>query len=106
MFPSQVMEVQIGDGMSGVRFYFDIFQNWVRRFVSSTCLTHFTPMKITKESLLLEGGCTPGILKSNRNGSIENWPGTLNLPRHLKPPLSLILGFVLQSLDNKHFSAQ
>jgi hypothetical protein len=106
MLPSQVMEVQIEDEMSGLRFYFDIFQNWVCRFVSSTCLRRFTPMKITKESLLLAGGCTPGILKSNKNVSIENWPGTLNLPHHLKPSLSLVLGFVLQWLNNKHFSTE
>jgi hypothetical protein len=66
------MKVQIEDGMSDTHFYFDIWQNWVGRYVSSKFLRQFTPMKFTKESLPLEGECSPGILKSKRKGSIEN----------------------------------
>jgi hypothetical protein len=89
------MKVQIGDGMSGIQFYFDIWQNWVGRFVSSTCLRYFTHMITTKEYLPLEGGCTPGILKSNRNGAIEIFPMTLNIPHCCKAPVKIVVGFCI-----------
>ena len=59
------MKAQIGDGMSGVRLYFDIRHNCNGRVVSGTRVTRLTPMEFSNESFRLEGGCTPGIMSEN-----------------------------------------
>jgi len=74
--------VQKGIGMSGVHLFCDIRHSCDGRAVSGTHVTQFASMEFPLETFPLEGGCTQGRLNSNRIGSLENYPITLNVERH------------------------
>jgi hypothetical protein len=100
------MKAQIGDRNSGIHLYFDIRYNFDGRFINCTRTQQFTSMGINEVSFPLESGCTPRILNSTELAHLKIFPRNLNVPRHRKPPYRLMLGFVLQWLENKLLRAE
>jgi hypothetical protein len=81
------MKAQIGDGMSGIHLYFENRHNCDGSVVKFTRVQHFTPKEVTRQSILLQGELTTGLMNADRrSSSLDSFPRTLNEHRHHQPP--------------------
>jgi hypothetical protein len=95
------MKPQIGYEMPGINIYFNIWQNWACRFVSSGLPDAHQPLENSFEFSSVWGRKHHRDTEFEQKWVTSKFSKDFNVLRHRTPPWYVTLDFVLQWLNNK-----